>query len=656
MNSQLFQRCQSIYMLVLGILYMLLSGCQLIKIKTNPLNNALSNKTDSILTNAQLSESSSSLLSVIGESPASCLKQVEDCISQLKDTSIFDAEERYAAISEIYLAKAFELEKLAVCKSVMNSQIITPLHQEKNPCLDQQLFWLDKSLRYSFVYLFKTPQHPQSRIFDQRQMQVRTFYNVSLSRLMTSSYQRYHYSQIPKQLSIGSSQYQFDLSHYPSLKQHKIERLQSSYILNFSGFYTINRQEGLGSEFVLVTQPEQALNNTFILDPEQYFKHKVNPNIHTPRYLSISATAEPAAEQYSAEDVLSGQTPLTIKLFNPHTNKTTRIETKEYTLTANYSVPFALWLAENKLGSSGYLSLINRAETLQMPHLYMIEPYQANKKIIVMIHGLASSPETWVSLTNNILGDKRLRDHYQVWQIFYSTNMPIFESRFQINVLLKQAFAQVQPNSASAHDAVLIGHSMGGIISRLLVSDADVSDQAIPFMNYEQYIKLQQHPVIRERFQFKAELPFTRAIFIAAPHRGSDYTDRWYTEVLKKIVKIPYTFAEQVDMRHNDIKGTKGLIDSGAADLSPGSHFMQVTQKIMPRADIPYHSILGNQSNTPEYEKTSDGIVPYWSSHLEGAVSETIIHGGHSIHEKPETILQLRRILREHLDQSLLKH
>ena len=140
MKSQLFQRCQSIYMLVLGIFYMLLSGCQLIKIKTNPLNNALSNKTDSILTNAQLSESSSSLLSVIGESPASCLKQVEDCISQLKDTSIFDAEERYAAISEIYLAKAFELEKLAVCKSVMNSQIITPLHQEKKPVFRSTTF------------------------------------------------------------------------------------------------------------------------------------------------------------------------------------------------------------------------------------------------------------------------------------------------------------------------------------------------------------------------------------------------------------------------------------------------------------------------------------------------------------------------------------
>ena len=378
------------------------------------------------------------------------------------------------------------------------------------------------------------PQPPQSRIFDQRQMQVRTFYNVGLSRLMTSSYHRYHYPHIPQHMMIGKNRYQFDLSHYPTLINRNLERLQSSYILNFSGFYAMNRQEGLGSEFVAVTQAEPALQNTFILDPEKYFKDKPNPNIHHARYLSFSATLEPTLANASDEEILTQATPFTIKLFNLFINtKLLTIEGVPYTLTANYSVPFAMWLAENKLGSTGYLSLINRTESLRMPHLYLIEPYQPNKKVIVLIHGLASSPETWAALTNNILGDKRLRDQFQVWQIFYSTNMPIFESRFQINALLKQAFAQVPAQSASAHDAVVIGHSMGGIISRLLVSDVDVSRHAIPLMNYQQYLQYQQHPVIRERFQFKPELPLSRAVFIAAPHRGSDYADRWHTELIK---------------------------------------------------------------------------------------------------------------------------
>lgn len=626
------------------------TGCQLIKIEKKPLDQSLTNKTDNILTNNQLSYSTLTLLNVIDQTALTCLKQVEQCVNQLNRPNIFDEEERYAAISEIYLAKAFEIEKKYQCKAV--KQISTyELSAQSKACLDQQLFWLDKSLRYSYVYLFKSSNYPQTRIFDQRQMQVRTFYNVGLSRLVTSSYKRYRYLSIPKSMSVGSSQYQFDLEHYPSLKNRAFERLESSYIFDFSGFHSINRQEGLGSEFVAVMHADQPFNNNFILDPEEYFKDKPNPNIHHPRYLSISATVETANPSSSVEQILAGEMNFVIKLFNPYQYKTTQIGGTSYTLTANYSVPFAMWLAENKLGSTGYLSLINRTESLRMPHLYMIEPYQPHKKIIVLIHGLASSPETWVQLTNNILGDKRLRDQFQIWQVFYSTNMPIFESRLQINSLLKQAFAKTLPNSVSAHNAVVIGHSMGGIISRLLVSDVNVSQAAIPLMNYEQYIQYQQHPIIQERFIFKSELPFTRAIFIATPHRGTDYANRWHTQLIKKFIKLPNAFSEQVDIPLKNIKSTMGLVHSGPVDLSPDSRFMQVTKSIMPRQNIVYHSIIGNQTNATDVSKMTDGIVPYWSSHLEGATSESIIQGGHSIHEKSETILELRRILRSHLEQ-----
>jgi Predicted acetyltransferases and hydrolases with the alpha/beta hydrolase fold len=203
--------------------------------------------------------------------------------------------------------------------------------------------------------------------------------------------------------------------------------------------------------------------------------------------------------------------------------------------------------------------------------------------------------------------------------------MPIFESRFQINALLKQAFATVQPNTPSAQDAVIIGHSMGGIISRLLVSDADISAQAIPLMNYEQNTQLQRHPIIRDRFVFKALKPVSRAIFIAAPHHGTDYADRWFTNLAKKIVVLPLSFLNDVNVEIPNAKNsTMGLIKSGPADLSQKSRFMLLSADIMPNKDIPYHSIMGNQTQSTEPSKMSDGIVPYTSSHLDGAVSEKI--------------------------------
>ncbi len=103
-----------------------------------------------------------------------------------------------------------------------------------------------------------------------------------------------------------------------------------------------------------------------------------------------------------------------------------------------------------------------------MPHLYMLEPYNPNKKVVVLVHGLASSPEAWIRLTNDVMGDPVLREHYQVWQVFYSTNMPILESRFQIYAIIQQSFNLVDSKAPAKKDAVLVGHSMGGIIARLL--------------------------------------------------------------------------------------------------------------------------------------------------------------------------------------------
>lgn len=610
-----------------------LSACQLVNIQQGEIDQAIQKRSQTVISSTHLSADTQSLLAIVSSSEQSCFSHFQNCITHLKNQSVIPAHERYSALSELYLAQALALEKK--CKN--------------KDCAQQALNALDLSLRYSYAYLFKAGSNPNQQAFDLRQMQVRSLYNYALSRLISVQYQYTPFQQLPSEFYIGKKRYQIDTQHYLELKALQIQSLRSSYTLNFSGFDKINRQDGLGAEFVLEKQPETAVENEFIVDPETYYKTRLNPRLHHPQYLSLTATLQPLSPTASAEEIISGQTVFKLSIYNPYQYKVARLNEQEYTLTANYTAPFAYWLAHNQLGKFGYLSLLDRAESLRMPHLYMLEPYQPHKKVIVLLHGLASSPETWVNLTNNILGDPTLRENYQVWMMAYSTNMPIFESRFQIHALLKQAFSQVEPNSNSAKDAVLIGHSMGGIISRLLVSDQDISKQAIPLMNYEQYSRLQQNPVIAERFQFKADLPFSRAIFVAAPHGGSDLTDRWYVDIAKKLVKLPTSFFDQVDVKLDEKNSTQGLIHSGPDDLSPNSRFMQLTSQIMPKAGLPYHSIIGNAKKSNDPTEMSDGIVPYASSHLAAAQSEKIFKGGHSIHAKPETILELRRILHEHL-------
>jgi hypothetical protein len=166
-------------------------------------------------------------------------------------------------------------------------------------------------------------------------------------------------------------------------KTRTLIKLLSSYNFNFSGLKTINRQEGIGSEFVLVKKAtDLSAAQSFILDPEQYYSNKSNPNIHTARYLSVSAIAEPAKTNSSISEILSPQSDFKVELFNPYQFKKAKIESQSYTLTANYSVPYGLWLAENKLGQSGYWTLLNKEEHLRMPHVFMLEPINPIKRLL----------------------------------------------------------------------------------------------------------------------------------------------------------------------------------------------------------------------------------------------------------------------------------
>ena len=651
---------------------MLISGCQVVSLKQQAVNVTLANERNSILTQSKLSEASLNVLSMSGKEAKVCMQTPSDCIADLhKIPQILD-EQLLSAASELYLSKAMSLADSSQCKVSRltkhrkeEEQKIIQINYDK--CLDQELESLDKSIRYSYAYLFKTQRQPQARIFDNRQVQIRDFYNQALTELVNVNRLRNPTNNFTPIIKIGESTYTIDIQSYQRLQNMQLEKFMSSYNMNFSGLRAINRRDGFGSDFVAVFPASESTShdNKYILNPLSYqYPKEGNPNIHKARYLAATIIAQPKKSNASVDDVLNSP-DFEIKVYDPYRIDKVNIAGQSYSLAANFSAPYGLWLAENNLGAAAYLTLIDRDQRLTMPHLYMLEPYNPNKRIIVLVHGLASSPEAWIGVTNDIMGDPILREHYQVWQVFYSTNMPILESRFQIYALLKQAFGGINSNDAAAKDAVLVGHSMGGIISRLLVSDADISKSALSMMSNRQQVRLRKHPVIAERLKMKPIENFDRAIFLAAPHSGTDYADRWFTLAARKIIRLPATFltslADTLTSDDADLKDfvktiTNGVIQNGPSDLSKKSKFMELTASIQPKKDLVFHSIIGNMTRSDDPNIITDGIVPYKSAHLEHAVSEKILHGGHSIQETPEAVLELRRILRQHLvDHGLYK-
>ena len=609
----------------------LLSGCQVVSVKNQALKVSIANERDSILSRKKLSEASLNVLSMTGREANICAEKPEECVSALKQIPQIQDEQLLSTASELYLAKAIGLENSSSCKiSILNSkrseeqQKINQANYEQ--CLDQQLHMLDQSIRYSYAYMFKTKRAPQDRIFDNRQVQIRDFYNQAIAKLVSSYALRYKHNELQQQIRVGNSIYDIDFDYYPQLKQQKIQQLMSTYNLNFSGLRSVTRRDGFGSEFLVVLpeNPNDDLSNSkYIIDPLKYdYPAGKNPNIHQARYLAATITAEPHSAN-SIEDILN-RPHFKLKAYDPYKYESAQIAQKNYPLAANFSAPYGLWLAQNNLGKSAYLSLIDREERLSMPHLYLLEPYNPNKKVIVLIHGLASSPEAWIRLTNDIMGDPVLRENFQVWQVFYSTNMPILESRFQIYALLQQGFNQVSPSAAAKKDAVLIGHSMGGILARLLVSDTDLTQPAMQKLNNRQFERFRSDPLLQARLRIKPINNFNRAIFLAAPHKGTEFADRWFTLAARKVIRLPTAFlsafADALQQHEVDLKNlTKeighGVIQNGPSDLSKNSKFTKLTENILPVKGFKYHSIIGNNTDSTEHQLMNDDVVHYNSAH-----------------------------------------
>ena len=504
--------------------------------------------------------------------------------------------------------------------------------------------------------------------------------------------------------------------------------LVSTYELRLSGLNSISKRPGLGISLVaslddrytttirqllvssLSGKLSKAASNGSMDDSE------TSSRIYPTGHLLMTGLIAPDGE--SVLDVL-GSRQIDVHLYNPYRSESVSILGHDYQLAANFSAAYGLWLAENQLDGVGYLNLLTRRQEANLPKLFMLEPYDPDKRVLIMIHGLASSPATWVNLTNDIFNDNKLRDNYQVWQIFYPTNLPILENRYQIQKLLTATYRQTDPSgqNRASKNSVIISHSMGAIISRMMLSDDNLASKLNVFEDKDLLTNANKREIERSltkafgsdelsmRFKLQTLPQVDTAVFLSAPFQGTDYADRWFTRALRRIIYLPLsvvktvtdnlaTIATQGELANNPLGAL--YLQNGASQLSNKSSFIQLTKDITINERITFHSIIANndsditqglaqmQPNGAKIdlskaletdnndnedeplvaavtvngdisqaltERLSDGIVPYNSAHLDGAASETVISGGHSIQANPQTILTLRRILHHQLEQ-----
>lgn len=339
-----------------------------------------------------------------------------------------------------------------------------------------------------------------------------------------------------------------------------------------------------------------------------------------------------------------------IALEDPLENETVTIGDRTFPLAADYTAPLAMMLVEMKPKKLGFPRLLHPADFADTTRIARLEPFDPNKTVVLLVHGLMDSPATWFPLLNHLRAGEDVREYYQFWFFSYPTGYPYSYSA----AILRKELDAAEKEFSMQKKIVVIGHSMGGCVSRLLVTDAGrkVWDAMFTVPPEQMDVTPQHKHILTESTIFEHRPEIGRVIFISSPHRGSELASNWIGRIGSSLVQVPKNLLSvgREEARYRKYGTGDQHLDrfpDSVDMLAPNNDFVLAMNKIPITPRLPYHTIAGDRGrgDTPN---SSDGVVPYWSSHLDGAVSEKIVPTHHSAHHHPEAIEEVHRILAMH--------
>ena len=120
------------------------------------------------------------------------------------------------------------------------------------------------------------------------------------------------------------------------------------------------------------------------------------------------------------------------------------------------------------------MSMLRPPAMRRKPQIYLLDPYDPDKTPLLMVHGLQSTPVAFATLVNALRSDPRIRANYQIWQFYYATGTPVLANALALRESLDKTVMTLDPEDRDAANKriVVLGHSMGGVISHTLVSSS----------------------------------------------------------------------------------------------------------------------------------------------------------------------------------------
>jgi pimeloyl-ACP methyl ester carboxylesterase len=343
-------------------------------------------------------------------------------------------------------------------------------------------------------------------------------------------------------------------------------------------------------------------------------------------------------------------------LLDPLAQETVSFNGREWPLAADFTAPIGMALAELKPRKIEVKRMFKPEEFRASTRLARLQPYDPNKIPVLFIHGLGDSQATWAPMIEGLRADPTIRRHFQFWFFSYPTGYPYPMMAAQ----LRKQLDAIQEHYPDQKRMVVVGHSMGGMIARSLITDSGLHlwNAYFPTPPEKTDLSPETRQIMKDALIFEPRPEVARIIFASASLRGSDMATGFLGRLGKKLIGPPADLSEAgqeaLRLAKPSAKGEKIQKMPNSVDaLDPENRFLLTINKLPMKNGVPFHSIIGDRGKGGNLDRTppvsTDGIVPYWSSHLDGAESELIVPSDHWSNQHPKAIEEVRRILIEHL-------
>ena len=122
----------------------------------------------------------------------------------------------------------------------------------------------------------------------------------------------------------------------------------------------------------------------------------------------------------------------TLTLRRPAKQPTALVEGKVRPLAADFTAPISYYSPPSNLTLVELMAALRSARYLEKTGLYFLQPYEPDRIPLVFVHGLVSSPFTWIETINGLQADPEIRKRYQFWVFGYPTGTPILYSALRL--------------------------------------------------------------------------------------------------------------------------------------------------------------------------------------------------------------------------------